>query len=96
MPTSLPTAPPPVGSHHANCWGDEKPAVFDDGPWPVADHIFNVIIETLSTCGRAEGCLTATREGRQQGLHVWGEHGEWDTASPLFGCSPEEEAVTPA
>lgn len=45
----LPTAPLPVGPHHADCRGDEKPAVFDDGPWPVADHIFNVIIETLST-----------------------------------------------
>lgn len=41
--------------HHANRRGDEKPAVFDDGPRPVANHIFNVIVETLGTCRRQQG-----------------------------------------
>lgn len=83
LPIFLPTALPPVCPHHANCRGDEKPAVFDDGPRPVADHIFDVIVETLSTCGRGQGWdpLTATREGGQQGLRVQGP------ASPLFRCS---------
>lgn len=78
-----------MGPHHANRRSDEKPAVFDDGPWPVPDHIFNVIIEALSTC-EGEGCLTVTREGEQQGLYVRGP------ASQLFGYSPEDEAVTSA
>lgn len=51
----LPTALPPVCPHHAHRRGDEEPAVFDDGPRPVADHIFNVIVETLSTCRRGQG-----------------------------------------
>lgn len=96
LPTSLPTPLLPVGSHHANCWSDEKPAVFDDGPWPVADHVFNVIIETLSTCRRREGCLTATREQGQQGLCVPGKMASGVPASPPFGSSPEDEAVTSA
>lgn len=79
-----------MGPHRANRRGDEKPAVFDDGPRPVADHIFNVIVETLGTCGRGEGCLAASGEGGQQGLHVQG------LASPLFGRSPEDKAVTSA
>lgn len=96
LPISLPT-PLPVGSHHANCWSDEKPAVFDDGPRPVADHVLNVIVETLSTCGRREGWMPhCHQEQGQQGLRVPGRMASGGPASPPFGSSPEDEAVTSA
>lgn len=89
-PLILLAAPLPASPHHANGWGDEKPTVFDDGPRPIANHIFNVIIETLSTYRKEEGCLAATREGGQQSQHVQ------SPASPLFEWFPEGEAVTSA
>lgn len=65
LPIFLPTALPPVCPHHANCRGDEKPAVFDDGPRPVADHIFDVIVETLSTCRRGQGWDPSLPPGKE-------------------------------
>ena len=41
-------------THKACCRGEEKPAVFDDRAGAVANHVFNVVIETVRTCNQGE------------------------------------------
>lgn len=36
-------------THKACCRGEEKPAVFDDRAGAIANHVLDVVIETVST-----------------------------------------------
>lgn len=41
-------------SYCAHGWCEEEPAVFDEGPWPVPNHVFNVVIEAPCSCHEEE------------------------------------------
>ena len=50
-----------MGTYQAKARGQEEPGDLHQGPRPVANHVFNVVIETVCPC--PGGCRESVRTG---------------------------------
>lgn len=61
-----------VETHKACGRGEVKPAVFDDRARAIANHVLDVVIETVSTCNQGEMRETQRRLSAGVKIHsVW-------------------------
>lgn len=58
-----------MGTYQAEARGQEEPGDLHQGPWPVANHVFHVVIETVGPC--PGGCWESVRKGAGAGVSGW-------------------------
>lgn len=52
-----------VPAYHTDQWSEELPTELPPATWPVADHIFNVLIKPLSSCSIKRGTKDYVQNG---------------------------------